>query len=166
MFSFSEIIDLAIQIEKNGEQTYLAAIDHIEDPGLKQLLEWVAKEEQHHAQWFADLKATAGILDDDEALKEMNETLVRDYLGDQTFSLKEVDFSLIKDSNELIRIFIEFEKDTILFYDILIAFVPDESTKEKISHIIAEEEAHVEKFRELLDPESEEGEKISFEGKR
>jgi rubrerythrin len=48
----------------------------------------------------------------------------------------------------------------------LIAFVPDESTKEKISQIIAEEEAHVKKFRELLDPESEEGEKISFESKR
>ncbi len=127
MFSFSEIIDLAIQIEKNGEQTYLAAIDHIEDPGLKQLLEWVAKEEQHHAQWFADLKATVDIIDENESIQEMNETLVRDYLGDQTFSLKEVDFNLVKDSNELIRIFIEFEKDTILFYDILISFVPDES---------------------------------------
>jgi rubrerythrin len=155
LFSFSEVIDLAVQIEKNGEQTYLAAIDHIEDPGLKQLLEWIAQEERHHAKWFADLKVTAGILDDDESLKEMNETLVRDYLGDQTFSLKEVDFNLVKDSNELIRIFIEFEKDTILFYDILIAFVPDEATKDKISHIIAEEETHIEKFRELLDPESE-----------
>jgi len=85
----------------------------------------------------------------------MNKTLVRDYLGDQTFSLKEVDFSIVTDPNELIRIFIEFEKDTILFYDILISFVPDESTKENISRIIAEEEAHVKKLRELLDTEPE-----------
>jgi len=155
LFSFSEVIDLAVQIEKNGEQTYLTAMDHIDDAGLKQLLKWIAEEESLHAKWFADLKATSGILDDDEVIREMNETLVRDYLGDQTFSLKEVDFSRVKDSNELIRIFIEFEKDTILFYDILIAFVPDESTKGKIRHIIAEEEAHIEKFRALLDPESE-----------
>jgi len=138
LFSFSEVIDLAVQIEKNGEQTYLTAMDHITDLGLKQLLEWIAAEENHHAKWFADLKAAAEIIEDDESIREMNETLVRDYLGDQSFSLKEVDFSIVKDPSELIQIFIEFEKDTILFYDILVAFVPDESTKEKIRHIIAE----------------------------
>ena len=155
LFSFSEVLDMAIQLEENGEQVYRAALDHIDDAGLKQLLEWMAEEERHHAKWFTDLKETVGILDDNESLKEMNEALVRDYLGDQTFSLKEVDFRLVKDPNELIRIFIEFEKDTILFYDILISFVPDESTKEKIRQIIAEEEAHVEKLNELINTESD-----------
>lgn len=155
MFSFSEVIDMAVQIEKNGEQTYLAALDHIHDAGLKQLLEWIAEEERRHAKWFADLKGTFDILDENETIQEMNETLVRDYLGDQAFSLKEVDFSIVTDPNELIQIFIEFEKDTILFYDILISFVPDESVKEQIRHIISEEEAHVKKFRELLDAEPE-----------
>ncbi len=144
---------MAIQLEKNGEQVYLAALDHIDDAGLKQLLKWMAEEERHHAKWFADLKGAVGILDENESIKEMNDALVRDYLGDQAFSLKEVDFSRVKDTNELIRIFIEFEKDTILFYDILISFVPDESTKEKIRHIITEEEAHVEKFKELINTE-------------
>lgn len=151
MFSFSEIIDMAIQLEKNGEQVYLAALDYVDDAGLKQLLEWMAQEERNHAKWFADLKEVVGILDDTESLKEMNDMLVRDYLGDQAFSLKEVDFSLVNDPNELIRIFIEFEKDTILFYDILISFVPDESIKEKIRHIITEEESHIKKLTELID---------------
>ncbi len=159
MFSFSEVLDMAIQLEKNGEQTYLAALDYVDDAGLKQLLEWMANEERQHAKWFADLKGTVGIFEENESLKEMNDALVRDYLGDQAFSLKEVDFSLVTDPNELIRIFIEFEKDTILFYDILISFVPDESTREKIRHIIAEESDHIEKLKALIDGELDPAEK-------
>ncbi len=140
---------MAVQLEKNGEQVYQTALDHTDDTGLKELLEWMAGEEQRHAKKFADMKGSAGIIDDSESLKEMNDALVRDYLGDQVFSLKEVDFSTVKDPDELIRIFIEFEKDTILFYDILISFVPDESIKEKIRLIILEEETHVEKLREF-----------------
>jgi len=114
---------MAVQIEKNGEQTYLAALDHIHDAGLKQLLEWIAEEERHHAKWFADLKGTFDILDENETIQEMNETLVRDYLGDQAFSLKEVDFSKVGRINDLIYIFIEFEKDSILFYEMLLPFI-------------------------------------------
>ena len=150
MFSFEEVIDMAVQIEKNGEKVYLAAIGHTDDIKLKQMLEWMAHEERHHAKWFEDLKQKSGIFGDDTSLKEMRDALVRDYLGGQTFSLKEVDFSRVKNSDELIRIFIEFEKDTILFYDLLVAFVPDEGIKEKIRKIIAEEETHVRKLSELI----------------
>jgi len=154
VFTFSEIIDMAVQIEENGEKTYLAAIEHIDDIGQKQLLEWMAQEERRHAKWFGDLKGTACIFEDNASEKELSDALVRDYLGGQVFSLKEVDFSRVLDLNELVRIFIEFEKDTILFYDILIAFVTDESIKEKIRQIISEEEAHVEKLKALIDDEN------------
>lgn len=150
MFSFSEILDMAVQIEKNGERIYLAAVDHTGDAGLKQLLEWMAQEEKHHAKWFEELKQNSSILSGDESIKEMSEALVRDYLGDQAFSLKDVDFSRVTDSDELIGIFIEFEEDTLVFYNLLVAFVPDESIKEKIRKIIAEEEAHVQKLSELI----------------
>lgn len=152
VFSFEEVIDMAVQIEKNGEKVYLAAVDHTDNPRLKQLLEWMAEEERHHAKWFEGLKQKSGILSDNEALKEMSEALVRDYLGGQTFSLKEVDFSLVAGTDELIRIFIEFEKDTILFYDLLVAFVTDDAIKEKIRAIISEEETHVETLKSFIHP--------------
>ena len=153
MFSFSEVIDMAVQIEKNGEQTYLAALDHIHDAGLKQLLEWIAEEERHHAKWFADLKGTFDILDENETIQEMNETLVRDYLGDQAFSLKEVDFSKVGRINDLIYIFIEFETDSILFYEMLLPFIRDEDTLAQLYKIIAEENGHVYQLRELIESE-------------
>ena len=147
MFSISEVIDMAVQLERNGERIYRSALDNVKDAGLKQLLEWMADEENRHAKWFSALRGQSVILEDNEALKAMNRSLVDDFLGDQAFSLKDVDFSVVRNINELLAVFIEFEKDTILFYDILVAFMPDEQARENIRRIIAEEETHVEKLR-------------------
>ena len=147
MFSISEVIDMAVQLERNGERIYRSAGDNVRDAGLKQLLEWMADEENRHAKWFSALRGASVIIEDNEALKAMNQSLVDDYLGDQAFSLKDVDFSVVRNINELLAVFIEFEKDTILFYDILVAFMPDEQARENIRRIIAEEETHVEKLR-------------------
>jgi len=120
LFSFLEVIDMAVQIEKNGEKTYLKACEIVPDDGLKELLSWMAEEEGHHARRFENLKLQTDVIYENVSLKEMNDALIQDYLGGETFSLKEVDFSAVTDPVELIRIFIEFEKDTILFYDFLI----------------------------------------------
>ena len=140
---------MAVQLEKNGERIYRSALDNVRDAVLKQLLAWMADEENRHAKWFSAIRGTSVILEDEdnEALKAMNKSLVDDYLGDQAFSLKDVDFSVVRNINELLAVFIEFEKDTILFYDILVAFMPDEQARENIRRIIAEEETHVEKLR-------------------
>jgi len=150
LFSISEIIGMAVQIERNGERIYRSALDNVGNAGLKQLLAWMADEENRHAKWFSALRGMSVILEDNEALKAMNKSLVDDFLGDQVFSLKDVDFSVVRNIDELLAIFIEFEKDTILFYDILVAFMPDEQAKENIRRIIAEEEAHVKKLKTFI----------------
>ncbi len=150
MFSFAEICDMAIQIEKNGERIYLAAMDHANTPELKDLLAWMAKEESDHAQWFEALKQKSDSAPEDAVLAEMSEALIQDYLKGQAFSLKDVDFSVIENMDALIAIFVEFEQDTILFYDLLVAFVPDDAVKMEIQHIIKEEETHMEKLQSLI----------------
>jgi rubrerythrin len=80
----------------------------------------------------------------------MSEALVENFIEGQTFSLEEVNFSGIKDAGELIDTFIEFEKDTILFYDMLTSFILDEKIIQQLEGIIKEEEMHVKKLQELL----------------
>ena len=87
MFSFREIIDMATQIEKNGERIYQAAMYHTHDNGFKELLQWMADEEASHATWLGELSEKSDNLVSDETLKEMSDALVRDYLKDQAFSL-------------------------------------------------------------------------------
>lgn len=141
---------MAVQLEKNGEQIYRCAVDQADDPGLKQLLEWMAEEERQHAKWFLGLNNAIIVDEDDGVLQDMSDALVSDFIHGQTFSLKEIDFSTITQPNALIQTFIEFEKDTILFYTILIPFIKDDHTIKELNRIIAEEETHIQKLTELI----------------
>ena len=150
MFSAYEILDIAVKLEKNGEKVYREAMEQAGDPALKELLDWMADEEVKHAEFFLELKGELELNKDHSLLKEMSGALVSEFVGDQSFSLREVDFSAIKDTRELIDVFIEFEKDTILFYEMLESIIADEKTGEKLKQIIAEEKNHISKLQGLL----------------
>jgi rubrerythrin len=145
VFTPREVLDIAIRIEKNGEAIYRKAIAHVSDSALKDALEWMADEEAQHIEWFSSLKETvqetSGVLAD-----ELNSDMLKDLIGDQSFTLKDVDFSRIDDLDTLIDIFIEFEKDGIVFYEMLTAFVKSKETLDHLQKIIAEETEHVKKL--------------------
>ena len=151
MFSTKEIIDLAIKLEKNGEAVYRGAIAKVSMPGLVPLLEWMADEEVKHAGWFAQLKLNLETKNENPFVAEMSRELFSEMLGDKNFSLKEVDFSSIENINDLVEIFIEFEKDSIIFYEVLKPFVEDPVAREHLSKIIDEEESHIERLKEITD---------------
>lgn len=150
MFAIKEIIDMAIRIEKNGEAVYRSAIEKISNPALVSLLEWMADEEDCHAKWFSDLKQEVEALSENPIIEEMSREHLSDLIGEQSFSLKEVDFSQVDSTNELIFIFIEFEKDSILFYEMLKPFIQDEDTLAQLDKIIVEENSHIERLREFI----------------
>ena len=64
-------------------------------------------------------------------------------MGDQKFSLAEVDLSKIESAQELIDLAIEHEKDNILFYQMLQSFLDNPETMKELDEIIAEEEQHI-----------------------
>ena len=134
----------------NGEKAYRKALDESEDDELNNLLAWMAKEELQHAERFSQLKEKIEDDENSQLVKEMSDALINDFIKGQIFSLEDVNFSEIRDAKNLIDIFIEFEKDTILFYDMLKSFILDEKTIEQLEHIINDEESHVVKLKELL----------------
>jgi len=152
MFSAHEILDMAIQIERNGEQIYRRAAEQLTDESLLSALRWMADEEAEHALWFAELKeALQREAGHDLLAEEFGRELFDGILQDRSFSLEDVDFTRIRHLAALVETFIEFEKDSILFYQVLQSFVQDEETRRKLAAIISEEERHIEKLRSLLD---------------
>jgi rubrerythrin len=151
MFSLKDIIELAIQIEKNGERIYRSAMEKISDPSLMSLLKWLADEEAEHIGWFAELKKKAKKTINDPKLEEMGKTILLDVIGDQSFSLKHHDFSKIQHVKDLFEISIEFEKDTVLFYEMLCPFIEDKDVEEQLNMIISEENRHIRMLQEFLD---------------
>ena len=155
MFSVLEILDLAIQLEKNGESVYRNAVDKVTKPELISLLIWMADEEARHMRWFSEVKNNFERLSINPFMEEMGRKVFGGILGDKSFSHRDVDFSNVDRQEDLIGIFIEFEKDTILFYETLIPFIEDNETLENITKIIAEENNHIKKLQDFLADKAE-----------
>jgi rubrerythrin len=151
VFSIQEIIDLAIQIEENGEKVYRKAVDNVSDPSLSSLLRWLADEEAKHTQRFNELREIADTSPIDPQVEELGKNILRSVVGEQSFSLDEADFSRIGTVKELIQLAIEFEKDTILFYEMIRTFVQDHETMDKLREIIEEETRHIMLLEEYRD---------------
>jgi rubrerythrin len=143
MFSIGDIIDLAIRIEENGERVYRTAVEKAPNPSLASLLQWLADEEARHIRWFSELREAAVSTQIDPRLEEMGRNILRSVVGEQSFSLDEADFSRIDTVNDLLRLSIEFEKDTILFYEMIQPFIQDNQSLDKLREIIEEETRHI-----------------------
>jgi len=150
MFSAQDILNIAIRLENNGEQTYLDARQHTSDKNLQDLLNWIAEEEKSHAHWFNQLKNRLSKGEDHHLMAQFSRALVEDVVQEQSFSLQEVDFEAIHTADEMIRTFIGFEEDTIAFYEILKSFIDDPAIARQLEQIIDEEKKHVAQFQQLL----------------
>jgi rubrerythrin len=161
MFSLREVFDLAIQIEKNGEQYYRDAMEKVSSPSLKSMLEWLAEQETKHISWFSERKEKLDTQGDDLEMAEVGGSILQGILGDQSFSLKEANLSEIGGVEALIQLAVEFEKDSILFYEMIGSFIEDSETSEKLNEIIEEENRHIQLLEDFQDTEGralEEGE--------
>ncbi len=150
MFSPEEVLDLAIKLEKNGETVYRQAIEKASSPQIASLLGWMADEEAKHANWFGELKNRLETRGTNPFMKEMSRELFDDLLGEKNFSLQDVDFSSVEQVHEMIAVFIEFEKDTVLFYQVLEPFISDLATRDVLRQIIDEEKRHIEQLQQFL----------------
>jgi len=149
LFSANEILDMAIKLEENGEAVYRDAINKVSNPELIKLLRWMMDEENKHANWFAEMKLKLDQKSVDPFMEKMSRELFNDLLGDKNFSLKDVDFSSVSEIDDLIAIFIEFEKDSVRFYEVLEPFIEDPVSLESLQKIIDEENHHINRLLEL-----------------
>ena len=83
-------------------------------------------------------------------LETMGRDLLRNILGEESFSLKDVELSKIEGTETLILRMIEFENDTALFYEMIRSVVSDPKTIAIIDAIISQEKQHARTLEQLL----------------
>jgi rubrerythrin len=149
MFTLNDIRNIAIQIERNGEQAYRAAAKKADDPQIGQMFAWMADEELHHLQWFKALQVPSQASLAHDEIETMGRSLLQEMMKNQTFSLENDQLQSITDISGLLVLSLEFENDTILFYEMLRAFIEESETIEQLNVIIAEEQGHVEQLERL-----------------
>jgi rubrerythrin len=151
MFTLAEVYDLGIRIEKNGEKFYRDALKQAWSKPIADMLKQLAEEEVKHVEFFAKRMDAVKQKRENPFLDEMGTEMLKDILGSQTFSLKEADVSKLRSVEELVAVAIEFEKDTILFYEMVGSFMTDGEARRELKEIIEEEERHVRLFESYGD---------------
>jgi len=86
---------------------------------------------------------------EDSEMEETASAILQNILGEQTFSLKEANPADLKNEAELLNLAIEFEKDTVLFYEMLTPLVTGSQALNGLEEIVQEEKRHIEMLQVL-----------------
>ncbi len=147
-FNAHEILEMARQIERNGQAFYRKAAQAAEGDNRKLLLDLAAMEEQHrlifqHMQEELPeaMKVETTFDPDDQAslyLRAFADGTVFDLQADPAAELTGAE-----SISEVLTRAIELEKDSIAFYTGIEDMVPPKLGREKVREIIREEMSHV-----------------------
>jgi rubrerythrin len=148
MFSIEDVLELAIRLEKNGEAYYRRFANATEDHEINKVLLWLADQEMAHAEFFTRLKQLQAKPHD--IPEGPDGVALQDFLGNRALSLDEVSLAQLTDLHQVLRAALEFEHDTILFFDMIRAFVTEESALAQLDAIIEEERRHIEMVQGLI----------------
>lgn len=149
MFRVADIREIAVQIEKNGAAAYRQAAELVSDQKVAEIFNWMADEEQRHAQWFAEIEAAEQLTEEQFELERMGRQLLQEMVADQTFSLDKkllVQTSAFAEALEQAQ---QFEKDTVMFYEFLLTLISEEQPRQELERVISEEKRHIDQLEEM-----------------
>ncbi len=147
-FNADEIFEIAEAIESNGARFYRKAAESFTDQSKKQLLLDMAEMEDGHRQTNLKIRETlkqqqaADVFDPDQEAKLYLRALADGHIFDVH---KDPCEQLKGDETiqQIIKMAIGLEKDSIIFYLGLKDMAPSAEEKAKIENIIKEEMSHI-----------------------
>lgn len=150
LFSASEVVTMAIEIERNGMIFYNSMAAKSDNEAATELFTFLAAEEIKHKGTFQKMLEGLKKIELSASDQEEYNSYLRALTSSRIFN-KDVDMDeFVKDLDELaaINIAIEAEKDSILFYYELL----DQSLaedREDIERVIHEEKSHYARLTKL-----------------
>jgi rubrerythrin len=151
-YSAVEVIEMAVQTEKAGKGFYEGVAKKTNNNQLKELFDFLAQEETKHQAIFSELYKT---------IKESPQTMpynweeLKLYLAAITesrfFLGKDKAINLVKEAKtpqKAIEQALDFERDTMLFYNEITTIVA-EKDRPVVTKIIEQEKSHIRKLQAL-----------------
>lgn len=145
MFRAREAIEFAMRMEKNGQAFYEAMAQASQTAPVRDLFQRLAREEKKHREEFSQMLERAGSYEAQESYPGEYEQYLRALIDTQVFGSKGQPQELaaqIGSEAEGIRLALQSEKDSILFYQSLRSLVP-EGEWQFVDQLIAQERRHV-----------------------
>ncbi len=149
VFSIADIRNIAVQIEKNGEETYRKAGLASTEPEVVTILTRMAEDERRHAEWFAAIRSEKPLSEEQREMEAIGRTLLLDTVKGSTFLLEQGELERAKTVAEVLARAKVFEQDTILFYQFIQGLLEEPEAVHWLEKIIAEERNHIRQLEHL-----------------
>jgi len=149
-FNANEILEIAVQIERNGMSFYRRASEHAGSEANREMLLDLASMEADHEQTFLDLQAALAaapsgsqlIRDSDEETMQFIRSVADGHVFDVAIDPVKI-LTGEETPREILSTAIGLEKETIVYYAALEQIIIDEPARKKILDVIREEMTHV-----------------------
>jgi rubrerythrin len=156
VFSVDEVLAVAEQIERDGQRFYELAAERCTNLEGKKALEHLARWEGTHGPIFARIRASARQAQaaearpfDPEGVAELYLEAVSEQHVFRASGGPERLLEGVEGPRQIFELALRFERDSILFFEGLIAMVPTDET-EALKLLIEEEREHVAHLQRLL----------------
>jgi rubrerythrin len=150
-FSGSELLEIAIGIERNGMAFYQALADKTENRAVKDTYNYLAGEEKKHLDTFQGMSDSLGQVKPPETYTEEYMLYLKSLVDSAVFSNvteAQQKAGKISDEIEALDTGIQAEKDSILFYTELQNLVR-ELDRKVVLKVLDEEKNHLRQLWEL-----------------
>ena len=145
-FSIQEIIEIAIEIEKNGATFYGVLAKSAETERLRELYIYLSQEEERHIVRFQEILEAVGGYQISEAYYATQYMGYMKALADERVFTGDVSVEAVahraRSPKEAIKTAIDFEKESILFLHEMHDLVP-EGDRSAIQKLLDEERDHL-----------------------
>lgn len=148
-YSWSELVEMAIQVEKTGERFYRDSAANA-DGRSAELFRELADAERSHAEIFYSLlpdrfvEGSRGI-DSEEFMPYIEAIVGKGLLG----YLKRCDSACFGPPRDILEFALGFEEESVKFYESVREQVTD-ATGPAVERVLAEEKNHIEKIRAMI----------------
>jgi rubrerythrin len=145
------MVQIAVQLEQNGQAFYQAAASRAHNDEVQHLLEFLGKEEERHERVFL------GMLPEEKEHRPAQEyagqksAFIQALLEERLLPADEIVAQVLpglKSDSEVLDFALGFEKDTIIFYYEM-RHLLDAAQCGIMDEILAQEKVHVERLRRL-----------------
>jgi len=151
IFRGSEIVELGIQIEKNGRDFYNGLVKKTKNRKAKEKFKYLAGEEEKHIAIFQNLLDSVEKYEPPESYPGEYFAYMNALASDYVFTRKNKGGEIaksIRTDKEAIELGIGFEKDSILFYEGMKKVVPEYDQK-IVDELVAQEKDHLRQLSDL-----------------
>jgi len=151
-FSGSELVNIAIGIERSGAAFYDALVKSARNEASRVIYEYLAVEEKKHIEIFQNMLGSLADYTPPETYTEEYDRYLKALIDSAVFRDDQTAREMAQKSAseaEAIQIAISAEKDSILFYSNLRELVR-RSDREAVDKIIEEERSHLRQLSDLM----------------